>query len=51
MSGSAIDATPQLLGDIRLLIEHSRQQLASAVNSALTGLYWHIGQRIRTEVL
>ena len=26
-------------------------QLASVVNSALTLLYWHIGQRIRTEVL
>lgn len=44
-------ASPQLLGDIRSLIEQSRQQLASAVNSALTLLYWHIGQRIRAEVL
>lgn len=40
-----------LLGDIRQLIEQSRQQLVSTVNSALTTLYWHIGQRIRTEVL
>ncbi len=44
-------ASTQLLGDIRSLIEQGRQQLASAVNSALTLLYWHIGQRIRTEVL
>jgi predicted nuclease of restriction endonuclease-like (RecB) superfamily len=44
-------ADPQLLGDIRSLIEQSRRQLASAVNSALTLLYWHIGQRIRNEVL
>lgn len=44
-------ASPQLLADIRSLIEQSRQQLASAVNSALTLLYWHIGQRIRNEVL
>lgn len=44
-------AAPQLLGDIRQLIEHSRGQLAAAVNSALTMLYWHIGHRIRTEVL
>ena len=51
MSGESVDPTPQLLGDIRQLIEHSRQQLASTVNSALTLLYWHIGQRIRTEVL
>lgn len=44
-------AAPQLLGDIRLLIEQSRSQLAAAVNSALTLLYWRIGHRIRTEVL
>ncbi|MBS0355445.1 MAG: DUF1016 family protein [Proteobacteria bacterium] len=39
------------MGEIRQLIEHSRQQLAGAVNSALTTLYWHVGQRIRSEVL
>lgn len=44
-------ADPQLLGDIRQLIEQGRQQLASTVNSALTQLYWQIGQRIHTEVL
>lgn len=41
----------ELLGDIRKLIEQGRQQLASAVNSALTVLNWHIGQRIRSELL
>jgi predicted nuclease of restriction endonuclease-like (RecB) superfamily len=44
-------ATPQLLGDVRQLIEQSRSALAATVNSALTMLYWHIGHRIRTEVL
>jgi predicted nuclease of restriction endonuclease-like (RecB) superfamily len=44
-------ASPQLLGDIRNLIETSRSALAATVNSALTQLYWHIGQRIRTDVL
>ena len=44
-------ANPQLLGDIRQLIESSRSALAATVNSALTQLYWHIGQRIRSEVL
>lgn len=44
-------AAPQLLGDIRQLIESSRANLAVTVNSALTLLYWHIGQRIRGEVL
>lgn len=40
-----------LLDDIRQLIEQSRTQLSVAVNSALTGLYWRIGQRIYDEVL
>lgn len=44
-------ADQQLLGDIRSLIEQGRQQLASTVNSALTQLYWQIGQRIHAEVL
>jgi predicted nuclease of restriction endonuclease-like (RecB) superfamily len=47
----ATPANPQLLGDIRQLIESSRSALAATVNSALTQLYWHIGQRIRNEVL
>jgi hypothetical protein len=41
----------QLLGDIRALIETAREQTARAVNSALVGLYWHIGKRIREDVL
>lgn len=41
----------QLLSDLRGLIEQGRQQLASSVNSALTLLYWHIGQRIQAEIL
>lgn len=40
-----------LVNDIRELIDQSRAQLAGVVNSALTLLYWHIGQRIRSEVL
>lgn len=42
---------PKLVGEIRLLIESSRTQLTSAVNSALTLLYWSIGRRIHAEVL
>ncbi|MCK9187942.1 DUF1016 N-terminal domain-containing protein [Acidithiobacillus sp.] len=45
-------AAPQVLvSDVRQLIESSRAQLASAVNNALTLLYWQIGQRIRNEML
>ena len=42
---------PALLADIRQLIESARQQTARAVNSALVGMYWHIGVRIREDVL
>ena len=45
------DAPPALLSEVRQLIDNSRAQLASTVNSALTMLYWQIGQRIRSEVL
>lgn len=40
-----------LLTDIRALILASREQVAQTVNAGLTTLYWHIGQRIRTDVL
>lgn len=40
-----------LLGDLRLLIEHSRGQVAVAVNAGLVRLYWQIGHRLRTAVL
>ena len=41
----------RLLGDIRALIEAAREQTARAVNSALVGLYWHIGKRIHEDIL
>jgi uncharacterized protein DUF1016 len=44
-------AADRLLGDVRALIEAAREQTARAVNSALVGLYWHIGKRIRQDVL
>ena len=40
-----------LLGELRGLIEQARQQVAYAANSALTLLYWRVGERIRREVL
>jgi len=41
----------RLLGDIRDLIEQARQQVARTVNSAMVALYWHIGTRIRQDIL
>ncbi|MDE5683745.1 MAG: PDDEXK nuclease domain-containing protein [Muribaculaceae bacterium] len=40
-----------LLDDIREFIESSRAQMAVAVNSTMTIMYWHIGNRINRELL
>jgi predicted nuclease of restriction endonuclease-like (RecB) superfamily len=40
-----------LATDIKELIAQSRQQVAVAVNSAISMLYWQIGKRINEEVL
>ena len=37
--------------DIRQMIEATKTQVASTVNSAMTLMYWHIGDRINREVL
>ena len=44
-------AADRLLGDVWALIEAAREQTARAVNSALVSLYWHIGTRIRQDIL
>ena len=45
-------SSPQpLLADVRQLITAARQRVASAVNTELTLLYWHIGQRISMALL
>ena len=41
----------KLHAELRTLIASSRQRLAGEVNAELTRLYWHVGQRLRTEVL
>lgn len=40
-----------LLSEIRQLIDSSKAQVAIAVNSSMTLLYWHIGERINCEIL
>jgi predicted nuclease of restriction endonuclease-like (RecB) superfamily len=40
-----------VLSDLRLLIDQAKNQVAQAANSALTLLYWKVGQRIRLEIL
>ncbi len=44
-------SSEQLLADLRQLILHARSRVAQAANSALVVLYWHVGNRIQTEIL
>jgi hypothetical protein len=41
----------RLLTDVCELIEAARQEVAQTVNSALVASYWHIGRRIRHDVV
>lgn len=43
--------SPELLTDLRGLIQETRERVASTVNSAMTLLYWRIGERINLEIL
>jgi predicted nuclease of restriction endonuclease-like (RecB) superfamily len=49
--GFARDSEEALFGDVSELIERARARAAVAVNSELVLLYWHIGRRIRQDVL
>ena len=40
-----------LLRDLRGLIVAAREQVARAVDSGLVTLYWHVGRRIRQDIL
>jgi len=46
-----INSIQPIAADIKLLIEQSRQNVALAVNAEITLLYWHIGKRIKTEII
>ncbi len=50
LQNSSLDH-PTLLTDISELIENSKRQVAVAVNSSLTLLFWQIGKRINDEIL
>ncbi len=51
------DLTPEkklpdeILNDLREIIQKAQEFVASTINSSLTLLYWHIGDRIRREIL
>lgn len=46
-----LTSTSSILLDIQQLIDTARHRAASAVNAEITGLYWHIGNRVVAEVL
>lgn len=48
---SAASPARPLLADLRELIVQARRQVAQTVNAGLTLLYWHIGTRIRRDLL
>ena len=41
----------KLIIELSNLIEESKQQVSRVANSALTLLFWHVGNRINTEIL
>jgi predicted nuclease of restriction endonuclease-like (RecB) superfamily len=43
--------TQQLFSDIKKLINEARSNIVRTVNQEMTLLYWHIGKRIKTEIL
>lgn len=51
MSKEIIESENQLIHDVIKYIEQSRQQLAVTVNTAMSDLYWSIGNRIKTDLL
>lgn len=44
-------STKVLLNDLRILIEQARSRAAQQINTELIMLNWHIGSRVRTEIL
>ena len=48
---ATVNAAAPLLADIRSLIDAARAHVAQTANATQTLLYWHVGQRIRREVL
>ena len=40
-----------LLSDVRELILQAREGVARAIDTGLVTLYWHVGRRIRQDIL
>lgn len=51
MTNTLTPLQPDLLTELRQLIDSARRRVAVAVNAELTLLYWHVGERIHREIL
>ena len=50
-AGFPQDQSEEPLADLRTMIESARHMAAVEVNSALVMLYWHVGERMRWEII
>lgn len=41
----------ELINDLRQIINSARSRVAATANYELTAMYWHIGNRINSEIL
>jgi len=39
------------IGELKTMIDQARDSIASTVNTRLAMLYWHVGNRVRKEIL
>lgn len=46
-----LNPNTDFIGEIKSLIERSKQNIAVSVNAEMTLLYWQIGNRVNKEVL
>jgi len=51
MKKNNLEIKTNLVSEIKILIEQSKQQVAVAVNATITMLYWNIGKKINDEIL
>jgi len=47
---SVSQETAELVADIKVLIENARQEASTAINTALTLLYWSIGKKVNQDI-
>ncbi len=45
------ESTPQLYSDVCQIIDGTRTRIATTLNAEICMLHWHIGKRIKEDVL